>query len=164
MERRGLELGVGVFLLVGMACLGYLSFNLGHLNFLGGSDYSVTAKFPTVAGLKDKAKVYMAGVSIGEVRRIGLKDGEAVVTLAINKNVKLEEDVIATIKTSGLIGDKYVSITAGASDQYIQPGGVIRDTQPPLDIENLLGKFVFGSVEQAKQQTGEGKKEGDAAQ
>ncbi|ABK16174.1 outer membrane lipid asymmetry maintenance protein MlaD [Syntrophobacter fumaroxidans] len=162
MERRGLEFGVGLFLLIGLACLGYLSFKLGHLNLWGGSDYPVTAKFSTVAGLKDKAKVFMAGVAIGEVQSIGLKDGEAVVTLSINKDVKLEDDVIASIKTSGLIGDKYVSVTAGASDQYIKPGGAIRDTQPPLDIENLLGRFVFGSVEQPKGQGGEGKQDDGA--
>jgi phospholipid/cholesterol/gamma-HCH transport system substrate-binding protein len=71
--------------------------------------------------------------------------------MGINKNVKLEEDSIASIKTSGIIGDKYVSITPGASDNYIREGGTIRETQPPIDIESLISRFVFGSVDNKKQ-------------
>jgi phospholipid/cholesterol/gamma-HCH transport system substrate-binding protein len=103
--------------------------------------------FPTVSGLKNKAAVTMAGVNIGEVRNIQLKDGRADVTLSINKDIRLEDDSIAGIKTMGIIGDKYVAITPGASDDYIKPGGTIRETQPPLDIESLISKFVFGSME-----------------
>ena len=72
-------------------------------------------------------------------------------TISIHKDVRLEEDVIASIKTMGIIGDKYVSISPGASEEYIKPGGMIKDTQPPLDLENLVSKFVFGNVEKAKQ-------------
>jgi len=92
----------------------------------------------------------MAGVSIGEVKRLQLKDGHAEVTMSINKSVKLEEDSIAGIKTMGIIGDKYISIAPGASDIYIQNGGIIRETQPPLDIESLISRFVFGSMETKK--------------
>ena len=89
----------------------------------------------------------MAGVNIGEVRDIRLKDGRADVTLSINKDVQLEDDSIASIKTMGIIGDKYVAIAPGASDVCIKPGGTIRETQAPLDIEGLISKFVFGSME-----------------
>lgn len=147
MERKGLELGVGLFLLVGLVCLGYLSFKLGDIHIWGSSDYEVIAKFSNVAGLKEKATVTMAGVTIGQVKEIQLKDGQALLSLAIHKGVPIEEDAIASIKTAGIIGDKYISISPGASDQYIGPGGVIRDTQPPLDLENLVSKFVFGNVE-----------------
>jgi phospholipid/cholesterol/gamma-HCH transport system substrate-binding protein len=147
MERKGLELGVGLFLLVGLLCLGYLSFKLGDVHLWGTSDYEVFAKFSNVAGLKEKATVSMAGVAIGQVKALQLKDGQALLTLNIHKGVPLEEDVIASIKTMGIIGDKYISISPGASEKYIEPGGVIRDTQPPLDLENLVSKFVFGNVE-----------------
>lgn len=147
MERRGLELSVGLFLLVGMACLAYLSFKLGDVHLWSEPGYEVHARFSNVAGLKERAAVYMAGVDIGQVKRIELKKGQAWLTLQIDEGVQLEDDVIATIKTMGIVGDKYVSLSPGASDTYIKPNGVIQETQPPLDIENLLGKFVFGSVE-----------------
>jgi len=137
---------VGIFMIVGLLCLAYLALTLGHLGW-GGSRYDVNALFPTVSGLKNKAAVTMAGVNIGEVRNIQLKDGRASVILSINKDVQLENDSIASIKTMGIIGDKYVAITPGASDEYIKAGGTIRETQAPLDIEGLISRFVFGSVE-----------------
>jgi phospholipid/cholesterol/gamma-HCH transport system substrate-binding protein len=150
MERKRLELGVGLFLLVGLLCLGYLSFKLGDIHPWGSSDYVVYAKFSNVAGLKQKATVTMAGVMIGQVKDIQLKDGQALLTLGIHKDVRLEDDVIASIKTLGIIGDKYVTVSPGASEEYIKPGGMIRDTQPPLDLENLVSKFVFGGVEKSQ--------------
>jgi phospholipid/cholesterol/gamma-HCH transport system substrate-binding protein len=146
MGNRRLEFSVGLFLLVGLACLAYLSVKLGQIRLWGGSDYPVQATFSTVNGLKIQADVTMAGVQIGRVESIQLKSGSAVVTMRINKDVKLEEDVIASIKTSGIIGDKYIAISPGASEAYIQRGGKIVDTQPPLDLEELIGKFVFGKV------------------
>jgi phospholipid/cholesterol/gamma-HCH transport system substrate-binding protein len=148
-ERKRLEFSVGLFLIIGVFCLGYLSFSLGHFS-IGKNRYDVIALFPTVSGLKTLSEVTMAGVPIGEVEGIKLKDGRAEVIMGINKNVKLEEDSIASIKTLGIIGEKYVSITPGASDNYIQEGGIIRETQAPIDIENLISKFVFGSMESKK--------------
>ena len=92
----------------------------------------------------------LAGVNIGEVKNVKLKDDQAEVIMSINKNVKLEEDAIASIKTMGIIGDKYVQISPGASDTYLKNGGVIRQTEPPLDIESLISKFVFGSMDNKK--------------
>lgn len=152
MERKGLELGVGLFLLVGLLCLGYLTFKLGDVRLFGGSSYEVSAVFSNVAGLKAKTSVTMAGVNIGQIKSIRLKDEQAEVTMNIRKDVKLEDDCVASIKTMGLIGDKYIAIAPGGSDKYIQPGGTIHETRPPLDIENLLGKYVFGSVDGSKSQ------------
>jgi phospholipid/cholesterol/gamma-HCH transport system substrate-binding protein len=150
MDRRWLELGVGFFLLIGLACLAYLSLKLGDVSLWGDSNYPVQARFSNVAGLKVNAQVSMAGVNIGKVTGIRLQDGQAWVTLSINADVRLEEDTVAAIKTMGIIGDKYVTVTPGASDLFIKPGGIIRDTEPPLDIESLLGRFVFGSMEKAE--------------
>jgi len=151
MERKGLELGVGLFLLVGFVCLGYLSFKLGDVKLWRTSDYDVLATFSNVAGLKNKAMVTMAGVTIGQVKDIQLSDGRALLTLNIHKGVLIEEDAIASIKTMGIIGDKYVSISPGASDEYLKAGGTIRDTQPPLDLENLVSRFVFGNAEKPQE-------------
>ena len=148
-ERKRLEFSVGLFLIIGLFCLGYLSFSLGHFNF-GKNSYEVKAVFPKVAGLKTKADVTMAGVPIGEVEDVKLKEGRAEIIMSINKDVKLEDDSIASIKTMGIIGEKYVSITPGASENYIKAGGTIRETQPPIDIESLISRFVFGSVENKK--------------
>ena len=148
-ERKGLELSVGLFLILGLCCLGYLSFTLGNLG-LGKKTYEIKAVFPTVAGLKNKSEVMLAGVSIGKVKDIELKDDRAEVVMSIQKKVKLEDDSIASIKTMGIIGDKYVSISPGASETYLANGGVIRETQPPLDIESLIARFVFGSIKEKK--------------
>lgn len=149
MERKGLELGVGFFLLIGLTCLAYLSFNLGNVQLWGQTSYEVYANFSTVGTLRVRAPVAIAGVEVGKVKDLRLVDDQALVTLQLDKNVKLAEDVIASIKTSGLIGETYVSISPGAADEYIKPGGRIRETQPPLDIENLIGKFVFGNMEKS---------------
>ncbi len=147
MEKRGLELGVGIFLLIGLACLAYLSLNLGDVRLFGHRNYEIYARFSTVAGLKEKAAVMQAGVTIGQVRRIQLDGGQALVMMEIDRGVQIEEDVIASIKTMGILGDKYVSLSPGASEELLQHGDFIMHTQAPLDIEQLLGKFVFGSVE-----------------
>lgn len=141
------ETGVGLFILIGLVCVAYLSLNLGDVRLLGGNEYMVHAKFSNVSGLKKKAAVTMAGVEIGRVEEIRLQDGAAVVTMRISKDVKLEEDAIASIKTLGIIGDKYIAVSAGASEQWIPAGGWIRETQPPLDVEELVGKFVFGTMD-----------------
>jgi phospholipid/cholesterol/gamma-HCH transport system substrate-binding protein len=149
MERHRLEFSVGIFMIIGLLCLGYLSFSLGKIGF-ASSGYQVTAFFSTVSGLKNQAAVTMAGVNIGVIESILLKDGRAEVIMRINKDVKLEEDSIASIKTMGIIGDKYVAVAPGASDTFLKPGGTIRETQPPIDIEGLISKFAFGSVDSKK--------------
>lgn len=161
MERKRLELGVGLFLLLGLLCLAYLSIKLGNIHLFNSTDYKVYTTFTNVGGLKTNADVTMAGVLIGRVERVQLKKGQALVILNIHQDVRLEDDVIASIKTMGIIGDKYISISPGASDDYIKPGGTIQDTQPPLDIENLIGKFVFGSMEKEKTDKVENKEKAD---
>lgn len=151
MEKKGLEISVGLFLLIGLLCLAYLALSLGNVGILK-SNYIVYARFSNVAGLKVDGSVTMAGVDIGHIQDIRLQDDEALVTLSIDNAVRLQDDVIASIKTTGIIGDKYISITPGASEEYIEPGGYINDTQPAFDLEDAIGKFVFGSVGEGKQQ------------
>jgi phospholipid/cholesterol/gamma-HCH transport system substrate-binding protein len=140
------EIVVGFFVLVGIACLGYLAIKLGKLEVLGNSGYVVYADFPTVAGLKVGDPVEIAGVRVGRVDSMGLADDRARLHLRIQDGVKLQEDVIASVRARGLIGDKFVLIAPGASDKIIPPGGRIRETESPPDIPDLIGKIVGGDL------------------
>ena len=146
MKRSVLDLSVGVFVLIGLLALGWLSINLGRVDWLGGRGYIVTADFPTVSGLKAGSPVEIAGVAVGQVDAIKLVDEQARVVMTIRPNVKLQDDSIASIKTKGLIGERYIRISPGGSDKTIPPNGRIKEVEPPGDIEELLSKYVFGKV------------------
>ena len=145
MRKFDLELIVGLFMLVGIASLAYLSINFGKLE-LGAEGYDVTAEFSNLGGLKEGAQVEIAGVQVGRVKSLSLKDYRAEVILTINHTLQLREDSILSIKTKGLLGEKFLEITPGGSDEFIPPGGKIRETQPPLDLEEALSKFIFGKI------------------
>jgi phospholipid/cholesterol/gamma-HCH transport system substrate-binding protein len=106
----------------------------------------VSADFPTVGGLKAGSTIEIAGVEVGRVDRILLQDYQAHVIMVIQPGVKLQDDSIASIKTKGLIGERYVRISPGGSDKIIPPNGRIREVEPPVDIEELLSKYIFGKV------------------
>ena len=146
MERTKVNVAVGIFVVLGILALGYLSIRLGKVSFLGGSGYIVTADFPSVGGLKAGSSVEIAGVEVGRVDSIGLADYQARVVLRLEPDVKLQEDSIASIKTKGLIGEKYIRISPGGSDKIIGPGGRIREVEAPVDFEELLSKYIFGKV------------------
>ncbi len=146
MERSRVHVAVGVFVVLGILALAYLSIKLGRVTFLGGGGYLVTADFPAVGGLRPGASVEIAGVEVGRVESIGLADYQARVVLRLNSDIELQEDSIASIKTKGLIGEKFIRISPGASDQLIKPGGRIRDVEAPVDLEELISKYVFGKV------------------
>jgi phospholipid/cholesterol/gamma-HCH transport system substrate-binding protein len=143
---RRTELGVGVFMIAGIVALAYLSVNLGRVDILGQRGYVVYADFPSVGGLKSGAGVEIAGVSVGRVQSIGLKDYQARVTLRIDPDVKLQTDAIVSIKTKGLIGEKFVLISPGGSDKIVPAGGRLTEVEAPVDIEELISKYVFGKV------------------
>ncbi len=146
MRRSTLDLAVGVFLLIGLVALGWVSVKLGRLDILGPRGYVVTADFPTTGGLKIGAPVEIAGVDVGRVDAITLAEYQARVTMTIRAGVKLQEDAIASIKTKGLIGERYVRINPGGSDKLVAPGGRLTEVEPPVDIEELLSKYIFGKV------------------
>jgi phospholipid/cholesterol/gamma-HCH transport system substrate-binding protein len=146
MERSRVNIAVGLFVLIGILALAYLSIQLGRVSFLGATGYVVTADFPSVGGLKPGSTVEIAGVEIGRVEAIGLADYQARVTLRIRAGVKLQEDAIASIKTKGLIGEKYLRISPGGSDRLIPPRGRIREVEAPVDFEELLSKYIFGKI------------------
>ncbi len=147
MNNTKLELVVGVFVLVGIAALTYLAVKLGKLEVIGsGNNMEIQAEFDSVTGLKTGATVEIAGVQVGQVKRIDLNDDRAVVVLSIRRGVKLFGDAIASIKTRGLIGDKFVSISPGGSQKEILPGGKIRETESGLDFEKAISEFIHGNV------------------
>lgn len=146
MRKSGIETAVGLFLVVGILCLGYLSIRLGKLELVGGDDVPVTAEFSTVAGLKQGANVEIAGVEVGKVDAIDIRDYKAVVRMRVRRGIRLQEDTIASVRTRGLIGDKYINLSPGASDRLIPPGGKIRETESAVDLEGLIGQFIHGST------------------
>jgi len=137
---------VGIFVLAGLICLGYLAIRLGKLELFGAQGYVVFADFVSVAGLKLGDPIEIAGVRIGKVEAISLADDRARLTLRVTDGVKLQDDVIASVRARGLIGDKFVLVTPGASDKIIPPGGRIRETDSPPDITDLIGKIVGGDI------------------
>ena len=146
MKKLDIETAVGFFLLIGIFSLAYISIKLGNLEVFGNKGYIVYAEFDQAGGIKPGASVEIAGVSIGKVTKVNLDKYQALLTLEINKGVKLQDDSIASIKTQGLIGEKFVQVTPGASEKYLTAGGRIMDTESAIDIESLISKYVFGKV------------------
>ena len=146
MKKFDLELAVGIFMIIGIICLGYLSIKLGKMEVFGDKGYEIQAIFSNSGGLKSGSSVVIAGVEVGRVKRVALDDYQAKVVLNLPLNVKIQEDAIASIKTKGLIGEKYVEITPGGADELIEPGGRIRDTQSAIDFEEIISNYVFGKI------------------
>jgi phospholipid/cholesterol/gamma-HCH transport system substrate-binding protein len=150
MKQSSVELGVGVFVLLGIICVGYLTIRLGEIEVLGDKTYMLNARFKSVTGLRAGAQVEIAGVQVGQVDSIALdpKDMMAMVRLKVKEAIVLSDDVIASVKTAGLLGDKYILLSPGGSDKILKPGDTIIETEPVLDIEGLIGKFAFGKVKE----------------
>ncbi len=146
MKKFDLELAVGLFIIAGILCLGYLSVKLGKMEILGKKGYEIYGVFSNIGGLKIGSSIEIAGVNVGRVTNIALDSYQAHVVLNFPKDLKIQEDAIASIKTRGLIGEKFIEITPGGSEQIIKPGGRIQETQPAIDLEGVISKFVFGKI------------------
>jgi phospholipid/cholesterol/gamma-HCH transport system substrate-binding protein len=146
MERTRVNVAVGIFLVLGIIALGYMSIKLGRVSLFGPGGYLVSADFPSSAGLKVGANVEIAGVAVGTVDSISLVDEQAHVVLRLQPQVKITDDAIVAIKTKGLIGERYINISPGGSDRIVPPNGRLREVQPPVDLEELISKYVFGKV------------------
>lgn len=146
MNHSRTDVIVGLFVLAGIICLGYLAIRLGKLELFGNTGYVVYADFASVAGLKLGDPTEIAGVKVGKVESISLAADRARIAIRLEPQVILQDDVIASVRARGLIGDKFILITPGASDKTIAPGGKIRDTESPPDITDLIGKVVGGDL------------------
>ncbi|GJL69187.1 MAG: outer membrane lipid asymmetry maintenance protein MlaD [Nitrospirales bacterium] len=147
MERGKLELIVGIFVLVGVICLGYLAIKLGKLELVGGDYYELQAEFSSTSGLKNGASVEIAGVEVGRVKNIGLKEDRAQVVLAIQDGITVFDDAIASIKTRGIIGEKFMELSPGGAGERLETGGTIIDTESGIDLEQVISQFIHGNVE-----------------
>ena len=148
MKKYAMETTAGIFVVIGLLCIAYMTAKLGRVSFLGESTYPLNAKFTTVSGLRAGSSVEMLGIEVGRVERISLdqKDQLAVVRMRIQEGIRVYADAIVSIKTEGLIGDKYLSIEPGGAEALLKPGGTIIATQPAVDIVDLVGKYAFGDV------------------
>jgi phospholipid/cholesterol/gamma-HCH transport system substrate-binding protein len=148
MQRYSKESVVGIFVLIGLACIGYMTVKLGDIGLFEDDTYTLMARFSKVTGLKAGSTVNMLGLEIGRVGKMHMDQDKqmAVVELRIQKGVRVYEDAIASIKTEGLIGDRYVSIDAGGGGAELKPGDTITETEAPTDIMDMVSKYAFGDV------------------
>ncbi|MGE4505671.1 MAG: outer membrane lipid asymmetry maintenance protein MlaD [Desulfovibrionaceae bacterium] len=150
MKKYSKEVAVGVFVFIGILCITYMSVKLGNVKLFSDDYYTLTAPFTKITGLKINAPVNMYGVEVGYVSAISLDlEGEntrsipvAVVEMQVRKEYAIDEEATASIKTSGLIGDKFVDISLGMGLDMLKDGDVIFDTNPAIDLEDLIGKFA----------------------
>lgn len=149
MKKGTQELFVGLFMLVGFAALVYLALQLGEVRFLSsGKTYHIQAEFDNVSGVKKGASVQISGVVVGSVDRISLSDDSyALLSLRLDRTVKVPLDSMASVKSQGIIGDKYIQISLGGDEEIFAEGEVITETESAIDIESLISKFAFGSAE-----------------
>jgi phospholipid/cholesterol/gamma-HCH transport system substrate-binding protein len=143
MKTYIIELIVGIFVVAGIVAMVYLSITLGDVEIFGRKGYAVYAVFDSASGLREGAAVEMAGVEIGKIEKVQLKDFLSLIEMRIDPDVKIPEDTIASIRTSGLIGEKFVKLIPGGSDDWIEDGGKIIDTESSIDIEELISKYIF---------------------
>jgi phospholipid/cholesterol/gamma-HCH transport system substrate-binding protein len=147
MKQSNIELSVGAFVLLGLTAIVWFAVQAGAGAAIGGSTYELKARFTNIGGLKPGSQVFIAGVPVGRVEKIDLNSQyAAVVRLNVKQGINLPSDTIASIKTSGLIGDKYVALAPGADSNNLPPGGTITDTESAMDLESLIGRFAFGNV------------------
>lgn len=149
MNKKGIEVLVGCFVLLGLAGLLFLSLKAANLASFGESKgYVVTARFDNIGGLKPRAPVRSAGVTVGRVKSIGLdaKTFQGVVTMELDPNVQFPKDSSAKILTSGLLGDQFIGIEPGGDEKNLAAGDVITSTQSAVILENLIGQFLFNKA------------------
>src|ERR1700724_4746654 len=146
MKQSNIELSVGAFVLLGIAAIVWFAIQAGAGMAIGGS-YEVNARFTNVGGLRPGTQVFIAGVPVGRVEKIDLNSQyAAIVHMNVREDVRLPTDTIASVKTSGLIGDKFIALAPGADSRNLAPGGMITDTGSVMDLESLIRRFAFGNV------------------
>ena len=155
MKKYAMETTVGIFVVFGLFCVGYMTLKLGHVSFLGDDSYTLLAGFTSVSGLRPGNPVDIMGIEVGRVDRLFMdqEKQKAIVVIKIQKGIKVYDDAIASIRTEGLIGDKYIGIDPGGAGTLLKPGGTITETQSAIDITDIIGKYAFGDVKNNKDET-----------
>jgi len=139
---RTTQIFVGLFTVLGIAALAFLSLRLGKVELLTPPSYQIYANFDNVAGLKEGADIEIAGVEVGKVMNIALNDERARVTMRLNDGVKIDTDAVAAVRTRGIIGDKYIAISPGAGEKYVVDGGTLRQTESSFVLEDAIGQLI----------------------
>ncbi len=159
---RTTQLVVGIFAILGIVALAILSLSLGKITLLPKPGYTLYASFDNISGLKTGDQVQLAGVQVGKVMQIGLKDLRARIAMRVDDGVPIDKDAIASIKTSGIIGDKYITIQLGPSERLLKDGDTIIHTQDAFVLEDAIGQLINSSGssgESAKGKTSSSEKE-----
>ncbi len=143
MYGKKTEISVGVFMMIGIACLVYLSVNLGGVDLFGSNTFTINARFGSIEGLEVGSSVEIAGVPVGKVKRITLEEDEALLHMEIQKGTRITDDTIASIRTKGVIGDKFVKLSPGGSDDILGDDGSLTYTESAISIEELINKYIF---------------------
>lgn len=143
MYAKKTEISVGIFMVVGMACLVYLSVNLGSVSLFGSNTYTIEAAFGSVEGLEPGASVEIAGVPVGRVKQITLVENTALVQMEIKKGTRISDDTIASVRTKGVIGDKFIKLSPGGSEDFLEDEGSLMDTESAISLEELISKYIF---------------------
>ena len=160
MKKYSMDTIVGIFVAIGLLCVGYMSLRLGKVSLFGDDTYPLYARFTSVSGLRVGSPVEIYGIQVGKIDKLEIDSEKqmALVRLTIRIGVKIYEDAIASVKTAGLIGDKFIKIDPGGSGNLLKPERTITETTPALDIEDLLGRYAFGEVKKDSQGNKEGSK------
>ena len=148
MKKYSIETIVGIFVVIGLLCVAYMTVKLGKVSIFGDDYYLLYARFASVSGLRVGNPVEIEGIEAGRVERLSIDQEKqmAMVELKIRKDIKVYDDAGASIKTAGLIGDKFVKIDPGGAGEILKPGGIITETTSPMDLEELIGKYAFGDL------------------
>ncbi len=148
MNNRTVEFLVGCFVLVGLLAVLYLALQVGSTRFFNQDSYELQARFSSATGVNAGSRIEIAGVRIGTVKEVVLGDNfYAIATLQLPKSVQLDDDTIASIKTAGLIGDRFIQLKPGGSGFPLEPGDMIIDTESAMDIESLISRFALGGID-----------------
>ena len=140
MYGKKTEISVGVFMILGMV---YLSVNLGAVELFGSDAYTISATFGSIEGLETGASVEIAGVPVGKVKQVALEENKVVVKMEIKKGTKISDDAIASIRTKGVIGDKFVKLSPGGSEDLLGESDSLMDTESAISLEELISKYIF---------------------
>lgn len=143
MKKFDIEIMVGLFIFFGLLCMAYTSVKLGQIDFMNTDYYPIEANFTSVTGLKTDTPIEISGVKVGKVKDIRLENYNAIVTMLIKKDIELQDDAIASIRTKGILGEQYIEILPGGSDVILAPGDEMLDTEPPFDLLSVLKNLVI---------------------
>ncbi len=157
MKKYSIETAVGIFIVVGLICVGYMTVKLGNVSLFGEKSYPLNARFTSVAGLRTGSSVEVYGIQVGTVTSLSIDQERqmGIVGMKIDKGTMIYDDAAATIRTAGIIGDRYVKLDPGGSGQALKPGETITQTSVPADIEDLIGKYAFGDAKKEPAKTEE---------